>query len=364
MRKLVKEREMKMRKTWKNVLALVMAITMLATILCSCGGSGTGASPSPSSSALPATSSPEKTYTVKIGGQWADASIHSRIWTEKFIPDLEGKSGGRFVCEFYGNNQTGNELDQLTQLQMGELQLGTFSDQAASLDRGMLLLPFLPFLFEKEEQWDATMDGEIGQQLFANLPASGIRCVGVTENGYRQCTNNIRPINSASDMVDMKMRVTSSDMYIALFTALGCSCQAMTLGEAYSALETGACDGQDNAYNTILSAKLYEVQKYLSNTNHVLGSLYNFVNESWYQSLPEDLRAIFDECMADAIAWQREEYRAAAESDLQALVDAGMQVNDVSDPQSFIDATSSVYDNFYAKYPGTEEIVAAIRALA
>lgn len=352
-----------MKKNWKRVICLGMAIVMLSLLLSACNSSTP-----PADSAAPGGNSSEPAadgtvYTMKLGGQWADSSVHSKMFTEVFIPQVEERSGGRIKCEWYGNNALGNEMDQLTQLQMGELHLATLSDQSATIDPAHMLLPYLPFLFESEEHWDAVVDGELGEQLASGMPSAGVRCLGFDENGYRVVTNNARPINTAADMQGLKMRVTSSDMYIALFTALGCSCQAMTLGEAYSALETGACDGQDNAYNTILTSGLFEVQKYMANTNHVLGTLYVCVSESWYQSLPADLQEIVAQCIKEACAWERETYRGQAAADRQALLDAGMEETD-PDIQSFKDATASVYDDFVAKYPEVADLVAAIQAAA
>ena len=345
-----------MKKISKFIAVLLVAAMLLS--LAACGGSGS----STNSGTTAATD--DTVYTIKIGGQWADSAVHSRMFLECFIPEIESKSNGRIKCEWYGNNATGNEMDQLTQIQMNELQLAILSDQSATIDPAHLLLPFLPFLFESEAQWDAVFEGEIGQEIVAGMVNSGVRCLGFDENGFRVITNNVRPIYTAADCKGLKMRVTSSDMYIALFNALGCSCMAMTLGEAYSALETGACDGQDNAYNTIKSANLNEVQKYISDTNHVLGTMYVCTSEAFYQSLPADLQQLLADCVKEACDWEHKEYRDAAASDLKALIDAGMEYNQISDLQSFKDATASVYDDFFAKYPETKAIVEKIQALA
>lgn len=354
-----------MRKGFKRTLAMLLAAGLTVTMLAGCGGSSSG-------STTTATDSSAKTegaassdagsaeYTMKIGGQWADSSVHSRMITEVLIPKVEELSGGRIKCEFYGNNSIGNEIDQLSQLQMNTLQLATLSDQSATLDQAKLTVLYLPYLFENEAQWEAVVDGEIGQQLVANLPAQGVRILGFSENGYREVTTSKKEINSAEDMKGLKMRVTSSDMYIAIFEALGCSCQAMTIAEAYTALETGTCDGQDNAYNTIVNANFAEVQKYLANTNHVLGTLYLTVSEAWYQSLPDDLKEAVDTAVTEACKWEREEYRALAVEDRQKLLDAGM-VETNPDLESFKAATQVVYDNFVKKYPEMESVIENIK---
>lgn len=323
----------------------------------SCGDGGTG------TASTPTGNDGEETYTLKIANQWADSSVHSTMFTEVFIPRVEELSGGRITCEFYGNNSLGNEIDQLAQLQLGTLQMAILSEQSSSLDPGNLQIPCLPYLFESEEHWDAVMDGEIGQQIVAGMVDSGVRTLGITENGYRVMTNNVHPINAPEDIRDLKMRVSSNEVYLDIFTTLGASCQSMTIGECYSALETGACDGQDNAYNTIVSSRLYEVQTYLANTNHVLGTMYLTVSEDWWQSLPADLQDVVQTAATEACQWQRETYRDLAEEDHQTLLDAGLEET-YPDPEPFREATQSVYDDFFAQYPETEAIVEQIRELA
>lgn len=346
-------------KKMNRFLASILAATVSLAALAGCSGS----SSSPAPSASGANEDTDTTYTLKIANQWADSSVHTQMFTEVFVPRVEELSGGRIKCEFYGNNSLGNEIDQLAQLQLGTLQAAILSEQSASLDPARINIPCLPFLFESEEHWDKVIGSDVGEQIVAGMLDSGVRCLGFTENGYRVMTNNKHPINVPEDIKDLKMRVSSNELYLANFSTLGASCQTMTIGEAYSALETGACDGQDNAYNTILSTGLYEVQTYLANTNHVLGTMYLCVSDSWYQSLPADLQEAVATAAGEACAWQVKTFRELSEQDHQALLDAGLEET-YPDLTAFQEATTSVYDDFFAQYPEAEEIVEAIRALA
>ena len=101
----------------------------------------------------------------------------------------------------------------------------------------------------------------------------------------------------------------------------------------------------------------------MANTNHVLGTMYLAVSDSWYQSLPEELQAAVQTAATEACQWQRETYRELAEQDHQALLDAGLQETN-PDLELFKEAAEPVYDHFFEKYPETEEIVEAIRAMA
>jgi len=333
----------------KKIIAVLLAMTMVLC-LAACGDQNKSAN-----------GETDTVYTLKIAGQWSDASVHSRMFTEQFIPNVESKSNGRIKVEFYGNNSIGNEIDQLSQLQMNQLQMCILSEQSASISP-TFNITILPFLFKDATHWQKAVNGPLGVAVNEGIAGSGLTCLGFELNGFRCITNNIKPITNAADMNGLKMRCATNDMYIAMYTALGCSTQAMTISEAYSALETGACDGQCNAYATIRSAALYEVQKYLSDTNHICATQYLCVNNDWFNTLPEDLQKIVTEEAAAACEWEVKTFLEESETDRQFLLDNGMTETKV-DHDSFVNATQGVYDDFYAKYPELKSVVEAIKAL-
>lgn len=354
-------------KHGKKLMAMLLSTAILTASLTACGGSSTAGNTGgetvgveTSGSVLADTSDAE--YVIKVANQWGDSSVMSKFITESFGPRVEELTDGRAKIEFYGNNALGNEIDQCGQLQMGTLHLCIISEQSASLDPANLSIGTLPYLFESEEHWDAVTGGELGQEIVANLPNTGIKVLGFIENGYRVITNNKRPINSMEDLKGLKMRVSSSDVMINLFESFGANTISMTLGEVYSAMETGTVDGQENAYNTILTSGFAECQDYIANTNHVLGTMYFAASSSWLDSLPEDVRAAVEQAAAEACEYQHQIFREASESDHQALLDAGMQETN-PDLIGFKEAAQVVYDKFYTQYPEAEELVEKIKNL-
>jgi tripartite ATP-independent transporter DctP family solute receptor len=126
-----------------------------------------------------------------------------------------------------------------------------------------------PFLFNSAKEADAVLDGPIGQKVMDKLQEKGLVGLVYWENGFRNLTNSKRPVTKLEDLDGIKLRVMQNEVYLDSFKTLGANAIPLPFSELFSALETKTVDGQENPYNTILSSKFYEVQKYLSVTNHV-----------------------------------------------------------------------------------------------
>ncbi|WP_158408420.1 TRAP transporter substrate-binding protein [Desulfosporosinus fructosivorans] len=336
-------------------ISLLLAVALMLSVTACGNPSGT----TPAST----DKSDEKTYVIKVANQWADTSVHTKFITEKFIPRVEELTNKRVKVEFYGNNSLGNEFNQVEQTQMGKLNMCVISEQSASLNPAMLNAMMLPYLFEDEAHWDKVVNGEIGKKFGASLPAKGLRVLGFTENGLRVITNSKRPINSVADLKGLKIRVSSSEMSIALFEALETNTVATTIGEVFSALQTNTFDGQENPYNTIRSFRFNEVQKYLAETNHVLNTMYFVASEQWLTSLPEDIRGAVEQAAKEACQYQVKMLREAAAADKKFLLENGMTAT-TPDVAEFKKAAEAVYEKYYQKYPDGKDLVEEIKAAA
>ncbi len=300
-------------------------------------------------------------YEINIGGGHAPTSSLTECWNDVFIPRVKELSNGRVIVNHFENDQLGVEIDRIEQTLLGTIQITYVSEASASINPKMNILP-MPFLFRDEAHYDAVLDGPLGAKIVEDFPEYGLRPLGFFENGYRVITNSKKPINSLDDLKGLKIRVSQSEVPIALFTALGANTVAMSFGELYSALQTGTVDGQENAYNTITTSKLYEVQKYFADTNHMMGTFCIVANETWWQSLPDDIKEAVQTAAAETSAYQRKIFRERAMKDRQVLLDSGMQAT-TPDIAPFVAAASGVYDNFYAKYPAYKALVEEIRQL-
>ena len=190
----------------------------------------------------------------------------------------------------------------------------------------------------------------------------GLRVLAVWENGIRHITNNKRPIRTPADLQGIKLRVPEGKWRLKMFQAYGANPSPMKFSELFTALQTGVMDGEENPLTQIYSAKLQEVQKYLSLSGHVYTPAYLTVGIRKYEALPADVRKILEETAKETQAYV---YQQAAKEDselLGKLKAAGMQVNEV-DQAAFVAASKTIYDEFGKEVPGAKELIDRAQAL-
>ena len=186
-----------------------------------------------------------------------------------------------------------------------------------------------PFLFDDAAEADAVLDGPIGQKVMDKLQDKGLVGLVYWENGFRNLTNSKRPIAKAEDMDGVKLRVMQNDVYLESFKLLGANAIPLPFSELFSALETKTVDGQENPFNTILSSKFYEVQKYLSITNHVYSPWIVLVSKKWWDRLSKDEQKVLLDAARASREFERKDTREEAGRALADLKAKGMQVNEV-----------------------------------
>jgi TRAP-type transport system periplasmic protein len=187
-----------------------------------------------------------------------------------------------------------------------------------------------PFLFNNVKEADAVLDGPIGQKVMDKLQDKGLVGLAYWENGFRNLTNNKRPVTKLEDLNDVKLRVMQNNVYLDSFKILGANAVPMPFSELFSALETNTVDGQENPYNTILSSKFYEVQKYLSVTNHVYSPWIVTVSKKWWDGLSKTEQKILLDAARVSRDFERKDTRDEATKALGDLKAKGMQVNELS----------------------------------
>ncbi|HUG24906.1 TRAP transporter substrate-binding protein [Piscinibacter sp.] len=186
-----------------------------------------------------------------------------------------------------------------------------------------------PFLFDDAAEADAILDGPIGQKVMDKLQDKGLVGLVYWENGFRNLTNSKRPIAKAEDMDGVKLRVMQNDVYLDSFKLLGANAIPLPFSELFSALETKTVDGQENPFNTILSSKFYEVQKYLSITNHVYSPWIVLVSKKWWDQLSKAEQKVLLDAARASRDFERKDTREEAGRALADLKTKGMQVNEV-----------------------------------
>jgi tripartite ATP-independent transporter DctP family solute receptor len=190
-----------------------------------------------------------------------------------------------------------------------------------------------PFLFTREQQADAVLDGPVGRQVMDKLEEKGLVGLVYWENGFRNLTNNTRPITKLEDFSGIKLRVMPNPVFLETFKLMGANAVPLPFSELFTALETKAVDGQENPFNTILSSKFFEVQKYLTVTNHVYSPWIVTASKRWWDGLSQTEQGIIMDAAKKARDFERQDTRAEAAKALAQLKENGMQVNQISDDE-------------------------------
>jgi tripartite ATP-independent transporter DctP family solute receptor len=209
----------------------------------------------------------------------------------------------------------------------------------------------LPFLFADVQKAWALLDGPVGEELSKRTAAKGMVVLGYWDNGIRHVTNSKHPIKAPADVKGLKIRTPPDTMTVDIMQALGADTQQIKFAELYVALQQGVVDGQENPLANIASAKLYEVQKYLSLTGHKY-EVNPFVisKRTWDKLTPADQK-VFREAAAEATQAQRKMSKEADEKLTAELKAKGVQIETV-DRKAFVEATKPVYAKWSASPTG------------
>jgi tripartite ATP-independent transporter DctP family solute receptor len=191
-----------------------------------------------------------------------------------------------------------------------------------------------PFLFNSAAEADAVLDGPVGQKVMDKLQDKGLVGLVYWENGFRNMTNSKRPITKLEDFDGIKLRVMQNNVYLDSFRKLGANAVPLPFPELFSALETKTVDGQENPYNTILSSKFFEVQKYLSVTNHVYSPWIMLASKKWWDQLSKAEQKVLLDAARASREFERRDTREEAGRALAELKGKGMQINQLSPAES------------------------------
>lgn len=238
------------------------------------------------------------------------------------------ESKGRVEIQIFPASQLGNDTDMLSQLRAGGIEFFTLSGLILSTLVPGAAITGLGFIFaDYDSVWKA-LDGELGGHVRKEIGKSGLVVMEhIWDNGFRQITSSSKPIHSAEDLKGFKIRVPVSPMWTSLFKAFDSSPASINFAEVYSALQTRVVDGQENPLAVIETAKLYEVQKYCSMTNHMWDGFWFLSNRRAWERLPDELRAMLARHINGAALKQRADVAALNATLQKSLSDKGMVFN-------------------------------------
>jgi tripartite ATP-independent transporter DctP family solute receptor len=251
-----------------------------------------------------------------------------------FAEAVDKASGGKMKVRAIGAAALGPDTQMQQSLIGGaqEMMVGSTAT-LVGITKEMALWDS-PFLISNAKEADALLDGPVGDKVRAKLLDKGLVGLVYWENGFRNLTNSKRAINKMEDLDGIKLRVMQNNVFLTSFKTLGANAVPMAFSELFSALETNTVDGQENPFNTILSSKFYEVQKYMTVTNHVYSPWIVLVSKKWWDQLSKDEQKILQDAAKTSRDFERKDTREEASKAVADLKAKGMQVNELSPAES------------------------------
>ena len=355
----------------KRILSVLMAAAMTTAVFAGCGSSSTGsaagstAASTGSAAASGSAAAGDAEYSMIAGTTTPDAHPYN-LGLVKMGELINEKTNGAVKLDVFGNSQLGGERDLIEGLQLGSVQVTCVSTAPLSGFTDMFLVFDLPFIFETTEQARAVMDSEVGEQILHSVDEQGLVGLAWFENGFRNVTNNVKPVTVPDDLKGIKIRTMENPIHMAAFKVMGADPTPMAMGDVFTALQQGTIDAEENPVPIVETNKFYEVQKYISMTGHLFSPAPVFIGKDYFESLPAEYQDAIKEAADEATPYQREQIDEQNVSGLESLKSNGMEANEV-EKAPFQDATKSVYDEYVKEgtgcvspdlYSQVEEIIA------
>lgn len=298
---------------------------------------------------------------IIFGLSAATGSLQQQTASE-FARRANEKFGDTAVVKVFDSSQLGKDKDMLQKIKLGTMHLTLPSSTMPEIAPEFAIFD-LPFLVADREHLARIDETFFKDVLVPAAEAQGYRPLAVWENGFRQITNNERPVNTPADLEGLKIRTPNSSWRVAMFSEYGANPTPMSFSEVFVALQTGVIDGQENPLTNIAGGKLNEVQKYLSMSGHVYSPAYPTVGVAAFERLDPEIQQVLTETAQEVALWAREQ---GAEQDgalLEKLKASGMEVN-TADRAAFVEASAPLYEKFAEEVKDGQAMIDQVMSLA
>jgi tripartite ATP-independent transporter DctP family solute receptor len=295
--------------------------------------------------------------TEIVFGISAEAGSLQALTGEEFTRRVNQKLAGKAVVKFFASSQLGGDKELMQKLRLGSVHLSMPSSNMSTVAPEFALFD-MPFLIKDRAHLQRIAQPVFWKMIAPVTEPKGYKILGLWENGFRQITNNIRPINTPEDLKGIKLRVPGGAWRVKMFKLWGANPTPMAFSEVFVGLQTGVIDGQENPYTNIYAAKFQEVQKYLSITNHVYTPSYLTTGTNTWAAWSPEIRDAIAQTAKEMETWAYE--RGARDDDVlrDKLVAAGMKVN-TADRAAFVKASQPLYDEFEKEVPSGKAMIEA-----
>lgn len=300
--------------------------------------------------------------TLRFGYE-APRSDTQHLAAKKFNELLKEKTKGEIKLSLFPDSTLGNAQAMISGVRGGTIDLEMSGSPNFSGLVPNLNVIDIPFIFQNKEHAYRVLDGEIGQGLLKELEDKGLKGLAFWEVGFRSMTNSKHPIHTPEDVKGLKIRTNQNPMYVKAFQLLGANPVPMPLSELYTALETRAVDAQEHPIGIVWSVKLYEVQKYLSLTNHGYTPLLVVMNKAKFDGLSPELQQAIIESAQEAGKYQRELNAKKEIEILDKMKKAGVEVIEQVDMKPFKNVVEQPVRQFFIEKNG-DSLIKAVDALA
>ena len=279
------------------------------------------------------------------------ASSSIGVAAQEFADQLNEKSGGELEVKvfFDGSLYGGDATAAVTTMQDGGLDMLCLATSwYSSFDSSFNVIQ-IPYLFKSVDAEQAYLNDEASQPMWDAVEGMGVKFLAAWTRSFRMTTNNIRPITKPEDFQGIKLRTPGNQIYQTFFgDGCGANVTPMSFSEVYTALQTNTIDGQENPADVPFSASFYEVQKYLSATNHIGEAWVVGMNPDKFAELSEDMQTLVLETAQEMQQWKKDYDEATDQSDIDFMIEKGMEYNELDDEAfaAFQEVSKSLYPKF------------------
>ncbi len=316
---------------------------------------GQGCAPSPPAATQSAAQPAAPAQAAAAGPKVVLKFSHNQVTSapqhqaaEMFKQLVEERTNGYYDVQIFPNQQLGSLRDQVEGTMVGTIELTQQPASTYALFVPRMSVLDLPFLWTTEDAMWKVLDGPTGQELLQSLEAKGLKGVDYWSAGWKNITTGKKPIQTPDDLKGLKIRVIPSPLLSAQYEAWGASATPVDFKELYTALQQGVVDGQENPAGTIVDVKLYEVQKYMTESHHAFFHYILAFNKDWFDAQPQENQAILVQAMKEAGRWERQAWAEREAEATKRIREADVQVIELTPEarEQFRQLSLPVHDKF------------------
>ncbi|WP_165820841.1 TRAP transporter substrate-binding protein [Pueribacillus theae] len=319
-------------KEFTNAKILALFLALILVIASGCSSSSSNEETGNTGSSSDDSGSNEETFTITLAHSGPSEGTGIQEALLKLKNEIEEKSDGRIKFELYPNGQLGGEREVLEGVQNGNITATFTTTGVAGNFVPEMEIFDIPFVLESKEQARHAIreGGPVLEKLGPKFEEKGLKLLGFGDEGFRVLSTKDLPVKSVEDLKGLKVRTQESSNHIDAWNALETNPTPIPFPELYTALQQGTVDAQETPFEIIAMSKLYEVQKYAIDMKMVYQYFPIMMNLEFYQSLPDDLKAIVDDCFSEALQNAIAFTDERDEEYVKTLEDNGVEVSEIT----------------------------------